>query len=712
MNQRGRGAAIPLRKLVLKCGCALLVLALPGIGAALGQQQTEQQHSAQQHYDEAFRLQEAGRTAEADREHKLFLAMALHDIANGRANLGEYGRAVPLYEEALGVTPDDFSLCMDYAGAALDGFDWKKAKAMATAALELQKRSGQPPSTAAVSILAQALMGTGQYRDALEQFKVMAELEPGYKSQFALAGAYLALGDKANAGKIFGEMPAKFGDTAQLHMDIGRLYGQALYYDEAIEEFKKAIAKDDGTLAGLHYSLGATLMMRFGEPSYAAAEEELRKEIAVKPDESLAYTALGRIETMQHRYPDAEADLQRAVEFNPESTDAYAQMGQLYTDEGKDAQAEDAFRKQIALTLVPAKHDYEVQRAHFQLGRLLEKNGNVEEGRKELEISRDLLYEKSQQVESKLKGSALLAPVEKTRPVSAEELAALNAMEAQAGRILASSYDSLGVHAAIGGDFAAAAGYFGRAVQWDPTMNGEDRKWGRAAFAAKDYAQAVVPLSRALGLQPDDGEVRSMLGLSSYRSHDYARAVEALRPMEASLDVNTPLGLAYFGSAAVTGNSEDGLARLKTLEAAHPEDPELHRLLGEAYAARKQYAPAVKEFQTALGLAPADGYAKFGMAMTDLALGKKAEAQGLLADLAKSGPKNGEVYFELGKVQAELGQVKAAVGSLQNAVTLTPANPAYHRELAKALKMNEQPQEAEREARRAEDLQAQGGGHS
>jgi tetratricopeptide (TPR) repeat protein len=172
------------------------------MGAALGQQQTEQQHSAQQHYDEAFRLQEAGRTAEADREHKLFLAMALHDIANGRANLGEYGRAVPLYEEALGVTPDDFSLCMDYAGAALDGFDWKKAKAMATAALELQKRSGQPPSTAAVSILAQALMGTGQYRDALEQFKVMAELEPGYKSQFALAGAYLALGDKANAGKI------------------------------------------------------------------------------------------------------------------------------------------------------------------------------------------------------------------------------------------------------------------------------------------------------------------------------------------------------------------------------------------------------------------------------------------------------------------------------------------------------------------------------
>jgi tetratricopeptide (TPR) repeat protein len=679
----------------------------PGILIQGPPQPGGEQLTAQQHYDEAFRLQEAGEIQKADREHKLFLAMALHDIANGRANIGEYGRAVPLYEEALGVTPDDYALCIDYAGAALDAFDWNKAKAMATTAIDARKRSGQPPSSAALSILAQALMGRGQYREALEQFKAIAELEPGYKSDFALAGAYLALGDKANAGKIFDQMPAKFGDTARLHMDIGRLYGQALYYDEAIQEFRAAIDKDDGTLAGLHYSLGATLMMRFGEPSFSAAEVELRKELAIKPDEALAYTALGRIETMQHRYAEGEADLQRAVEFDPQSTAAYAQLGELLTDEGKDAEAEAAFRKQIALTLVPAKNDYEVQRAHFQLGRLLEKNGDAAGGRRELEISRDLLYEKSQQVESKLRGNAgLFAPVEKTRLANPEDRDELNGFEERAGRILASSYDSLGVHAAVAGDFAAAAGYFARAAQWDPGMNGLDRKWARASVAAKDYAQALGPLSRILATQPNDPDIRSSLGLSYFMTHDYARAVEVLRPMEATLDSNSPIGLAYFGSMAVASSGEEGLARLKTLEQAHPDAEIVHRLLGEAYATRKQYALADKEYRAALGVAPGSSDAKFGLAIVYIEEGKKADAHALLSELAKSGSKNGEVYFRLGRVQSELGIVGQAVRNLKTAVALSPANPAYHRELAKALKLNEQTQDAERESRRAEDLQA------
>ena len=141
-----------------------------------------------------------------------------------------------------------------------------------------------------------------------------------------MAGAYLALGDKANADKIFADMQAQFGDTAELHFRVGRLYGQATFYEDAIHEFKMAIARDD-LLPGAHFSLGATYMMQTGEPSYREAEAELRKELAVDSRQPLAYTALGRIELMQHRFADGELDLKRAIELDRLSTAAYALLG-------------------------------------------------------------------------------------------------------------------------------------------------------------------------------------------------------------------------------------------------------------------------------------------------------------------------------------------------------------------------------------------------
>ena len=369
-----------VRAALLLCIPALLT-GMPHRAYATEQAPGTPKLSLQQHYDEAFRLQEEGDLARADAEHKIFLAMLLHQIANARANLGKYAHAVPVYDEALGLMPESVDLNLDYAGAALDGFDWGRAKSLASTTLEMLKSSGRPADPAAVSLLAQAMMGKGEYKEAVEQFKTLAALQPGFESSYALAGSYLALGDKANAVKIFSDMQAQFGDTAEFHFKVGRLYGQATFYEDAIYEFKMAIARND-LLPGAHFSLGATYMMQTGEPSYAEAEPEIRKELAVDPRQTLAYIALGRIELIQHRFSDAESDLKRALEFDPASTPAYALLGQLYTELGKIDDAEAAYRKQIAITLVPAKNEYEVERAHYCLGRLLIKTGNLAEGRK------------------------------------------------------------------------------------------------------------------------------------------------------------------------------------------------------------------------------------------------------------------------------------------------------------------------------------------
>jgi tetratricopeptide (TPR) repeat protein len=116
-------------------------LSVPLAMAASSHDQTAQEtHSFEsamrQHYDAAFRFQAVGDLAQAGAQYKLFLADALHELGNGRADIREYARALPLYEEAIGLAPPDFLLYLDYARAALDAGDSSKAEVLAQNALD------------------------------------------------------------------------------------------------------------------------------------------------------------------------------------------------------------------------------------------------------------------------------------------------------------------------------------------------------------------------------------------------------------------------------------------------------------------------------------------------------------------------------------------------------------------------------------------------
>ena len=199
-----------------------------------------------------------------------------------------------------------------------------------------------------------------------------------------------------------------------------------------------------------------------------------------------------------------------------------------------------------------------------------------------------------------------------------------------------------------------------------------------------------------------------MLGMSHFVIQDYAQSYLVLEPMEARLDTNTPVGLAYIGSMAIAGDYEKGMAQLRYFEAAHPEAEEIHRLLGEAFASRKLYGKAAEELRTALRLQPTSAAAKFALALNDLKLGEKANAQMLLSELAKSGSKDDAVYYLLGRLQLDSGLIKAAVGNLETAVKMNSGNAAYHRELAEAYRKNEQPRDAESELEKSTTLELQG----
>ncbi len=147
----------------------------------------------------------------------------------------------------------------------------------------------------------------------------------------------------------------------------------------------------DSHLAGAHYCLAAAYLAIGDNEKLMKAMDELRTEIRLFPKNAIAYAALGHLEANRHNLAEAEKNLSRAVALNAKNPDTFLYLGQLYSETNRPAEAETALRTSIRLTTDPSRNRYDVQKAHYLLGRLLIQSGNPEEGKKELEASKALL---------------------------------------------------------------------------------------------------------------------------------------------------------------------------------------------------------------------------------------------------------------------------------------------------------------------------------
>jgi tetratricopeptide (TPR) repeat protein len=399
-------------------------------------------------------------------------------------------------------------------------------------------------------------------------------------------------------------------------------------------------------------------------------------------------------------------DLQLATALNPRNPDNFFLLGQLYTEMHRPLEAEKALRKAIDETPDPSRNHYDIQHAYYRLGRLLIESGQIEEGKKELAVAQELLLRSRLEDESKIAGKPVIEAALSTTPTAKpREVIAEKAFEKQIGPLMAGCYNNLGGIAAIARDYARAAYNFEHASYWSPALEGVDGNWGRTAFAANEYEQALGPLDRALHAHPADVELRTMLGISQYETHNYAKAVKTLQPMEASLRAVPLRAFAYAESMVKTGDFQNGLEWLRTLVQTDPGNAIFHRALGEGYASSGDYPKAEEELRTAIALNPADAEAKYALALSLIALGRRGEAEALLAGLVAGGSQNAEIYFRLGRLQLQRGDAKSAVGNLATAAKMTPENKEIHQTLVEAYRNNGQPEEAEHERELSEALQ-------
>jgi tetratricopeptide (TPR) repeat protein len=207
-----------------------------------------------------------------------------------------------------------------------------------------------------------------------------------------------------------------------------------------------------------------------------------------------------------------------------------------------------------------------VQRAHFLLGRLLVQSGQTDEAKKEMEISASLLKQNMLRDQAKLKGAPMgdatgiapFQPLPDTNPLNDNAKKALEEFTARAAPAIADSYNNLGAIAAGAGEFATATGYFENAAKWNPSLEGLDYNWGRAAFSARLYAQAVPPLSHYVAAHPQELGARRVLGVSYFMIHDYAAVVRTLGPIKSSLAATPQLANMYAQSVTLAVPEKKG----------------------------------------------------------------------------------------------------------------------------------------------------------
>lgn len=561
----GRDSVRSIRR--LRRWTALMLFVFSGISvlSSFAQPTQTARHPAgdlQKMYNAAQHLQSAGDLPHAADAYRNFLVKALWQLAEDHLQAGDYAGGAKLFEQAIAIEPQDAApgLHLAYAQAALSARDIPKAKSLAEALV-----TSSPKDSNARLVLGEALLQADENREARKQLETAVALDPSYKNGLALGTADLALADTKSASTVFAEMSASFGNDAKLHLDFGKAYGESGFPDLAIAEFTKAIALDPH-LPEAHYCLGASYMLSRGQESFPEAAKQFRLELALNSDDHFSLAQLGYIAFTERRFAEAETDLKRAATLDPRNPDNPLLLGQVYMQLNRPAEAERELRQSITLTTDLSRNHYQVQRAHFLLGRLLVQSGQTDEAKKEMEISASLLKQNMLRDQAKLKGAPMgdadgIAPFQPStdaNPLNDDAKKALEEFTARATPAIADSYNNLGAIAAGVGDFATATGYFENTAKWNPSLEGLDYNWGRAAFSARLYAQAVPPLSRYVAAHPQELGARRVLGVSYFMIHDYAAVVRTLGPIESSLAATPQLADMYAQSVTLAGPEKKG----------------------------------------------------------------------------------------------------------------------------------------------------------
>ncbi len=134
------------------------------------------------------------------------------------------------------------------------------------------------------------------------------------------------------------------GRVPMAHNNMGMAYEKRGMYEDAVNEYKKAIAIDP-FFEDPHINLGT---FYYARGMYERAAAEYEKAVAINPGAADAHYNLGLAYDRAGRYDKAVAAYEKAVAIDPQCAKAYNDLGFMYNMQGMYAKAVAACQKAIS----------------------------------------------------------------------------------------------------------------------------------------------------------------------------------------------------------------------------------------------------------------------------------------------------------------------------------------------------------------------------
>jgi len=253
------------------------------------------------------------------------------------------------------------------------------------------------------------------------------------------------------------------------------------------------------------------------------------------------------------------------------------------------------------------------------------------------------------------------ATVQRLRKILAEERARKTPMAPSGGTVGVATLDELQALGYLGpADSRSSTNVPEPSLLPDPKDKIEQQNLLHSAMmAAEDgrYSDAQVGLEKVLALDPGSQTALMQLGELELHAGQYEKATEYLKRARA-LRPEDPTAAFYEGKALVKAGNLTGArdALQDSVRLAPRQSADARVLLGQVFLGLKDVKAAEDQFEAVLLLQPDSVDAQIGIARTQLADQKFAEALRQLAPLSKSQPRNADVFTLLAKAYSGLGR--------------------------------------------------------